>query len=90
MKARHFESIDKFNNNAIDLQGGFKKARKEYIVEPIQVPFVLKYPAGAGEVQTKSTVKQRLCEKEQRENKSIEFSQMANSTQMSIFEKEFS
>jgi hypothetical protein len=35
MKARHFESIDKFNNNAIDLQGGFKKARKEYIVEPI-------------------------------------------------------
>jgi hypothetical protein len=35
MKARHFESIDKFNNSAIDFQGGFKKARKEYSVEPI-------------------------------------------------------
>jgi hypothetical protein len=54
------------------------------------VPFVLKYPAGAGEVQMKSTVKQRICEKEPKENKSLEFSQMANSTQMSIFEKEFS
>jgi hypothetical protein len=38
----------------------------------------------------KSTVKQRICEKEPKENKSLEFSQMANSTQMSIFEKEFS
>jgi hypothetical protein len=35
MKARHFESIDKFNNNVIEIQGGFKKARKDYSVEPI-------------------------------------------------------
>ena len=46
MKARHFESIDKFSNNFTVNQAGFIKARKEYSVEPIQVPFVLKYPAG--------------------------------------------
>jgi hypothetical protein len=89
MKARHGDSLKKFNNTSLNSE--FIKTKKEFKFAAKPIPFVLQYPNEPlkARINSSQNSPQEAQVEKQKIDKSIDFSEMANSTQISIFEKEY-
>ena len=80
MKARHEESLKKFNNTSLNSE--YARAKKEFHIIAKPLPFIVQYPNEPLKARLNSSQTNNIEVKaeKQKNEKSLEFSEIANST----------